>query len=193
MTQTGATNSAAMAAAGLTLREQPRTDDEAAIRRMADATDFFRPDEVDVACELVRERLERGPESGYEFVLADETASLSAGAPSRLLAYACFGPIACTVGSYDLYWIIVDPAHQGRGLGRLLIDAVERRVQAAAGRKVYIETSSLPRYAPTQRFYDRCGYTLEARLPDFYQPGDDKLVYAKVVASASTRPQTPSE
>ena len=169
------------AGTGITLREDLRADDEAAIRRIADATAFFRPDEVDVACELVRERFDRGPASGYEFVLADDAGAPPTDSPSRLLAYACFGPIACTVGSYDLYWIIVDPAHQGRGLGRLLIDAVERRVQAAAGRKVYIETSSLPRYAPTQRFYERCGYALEARLPDFYQPGDDKLVYAKAV------------
>ncbi|MCB9840863.1 MAG: GNAT family N-acetyltransferase [Phycisphaeraceae bacterium] len=170
---------------GFALREDLRAHDEAAIRRIADATAFFRPDEVDVACELVRERLDRGPASGYEFVLADDAPAPPGQPPARLLAYACFGPIACTVGSYDLYWIIVDPAYQGRGLGRLLIDAVEQRVRAAAGRKVYIETSSLPRYTPTQRFYERCGYILEARLPDFYQPGDDKLVYAKTVGPAS--------
>lgn len=148
--------------------------DEASVRRLAIATGFFRPDEVEVACELVRDRLTQGASSGYEFVLADRP-------EGGLLGYACFGPIACTIGSVDLYWIIVDPSAQGLGLGRALMAEVERTVLRGGGRRVYIETSSLPKYAPTQRFYDRCGYTLEARLSDFYQPGDDKLVYSKVI------------
>lgn len=158
--------------AGVVWRASVRGPDEAAVRRLAEATGFFRPDEVDVACELVRERLSRGPESGYEFVLADD-------ASGALTGYACFGPIACTVGSFDLFWIIVDPARQGRGLGGMLVAEVERRVRALGGRGVYIETSSLARYEPTRRFYERCGYRVEARLRDFYQPGDDKLVYVK--------------
>ncbi len=153
-------------------RADPRPADEAAVRRMAHATAFFRDDEVEVACELVRERLDRGPASGYEFIFADD----SRGNP---IGYACYGPIACTVGSYDLYWIIVDPSQQGRGLGRTLVEHTEAAVRAAGGRAIYIETSSLPKYEPTRAFYLRCGYTLEATLRDFYQPGDDKLIYAK--------------
>lgn len=149
-----------------------RAEDEASVRRIAEATGFFRPDEVEVACELVRDRLSQGAASGYEFVLADDGAG-------ELLGYACYGPIACTVGSVDLYWIIVDPMAQGQGLGRALMGEVERRVAEGGERRIYIETSSLEKYTPTQRFYERCGYELEARLRDFYQPGDDKLVYGK--------------
>lgn len=155
-----------------TFRTRLHADDELRVRRIADATGFFRPDEVDVACELVRDRLAHGPLSGYEFVLAD-------GADGNLIGYACFGPIACTIGGVDLYWIIVEPAAQGKGLGRAIMAEVEHRATESGGRRIYIETSSLPKYAPTQRFYGRCGYALEARLPDFYQPGDDKLIYCK--------------
>ena len=159
----------------VTWRTEIAEADEPAIRRLALATGFFRPDEVDIAAELARERFQRGPESGYEFILADDDAG-------RLIGYACFGPIACTVGSYDLYWIIVDPALQGRGLGRALVRESERAIRAAGGRRIYIETSSLPKYDPTRRFYTACGYTLEATLRDFYLPGDDKLIYSASVA-----------
>ncbi len=164
----------------ITFREHVRLEDEQAVRRMAEATGFFRADEVEVAGELVRERLSKGAASGYEFVLGD--------AGTDLIGYACFGEIACSVGSYDLYWIIVDPAHQGRGLGRQLVDRVEERVRALGGRNVYIETSSLAKYEPTRRFYDRCGYAIEAVLRGFYQPGDDKLIYSKHIGT-----QTPAD
>ncbi len=155
-------------------RDRPREGDEAAVRRMARATGFFRDDEVEVACELVRERLERGPASGYEFVFADR----AGGEP---LGYACFGPIPCTVGSFDLYWIVVDPGVQRRGVGGVLLARAERAALSVGGRRMYIETSSLAKYEPTRRFYERSGYTLEARMVDFYQPGDDKMIFGKVL------------
>jgi len=141
---------------------------------MAEATGFFRADEVEIAAELVRERLEKGIASGYEFVFAD-------GVAGEVMGYACYGEIPCTIGSYDLYWIIVDPKHQGKGLGRALVAEAERRIAVKGGRRIYIETSSMPQYEPTQGFYTACGYTIEARFADFYKPGDAKLVYAKAV------------
>lgn len=169
MTQT---SSASSSAEGVRLRTEVTPRDEAEVRRLAEATGFFRADETEIACELVRDRLAQGPASGYEFVVAES-------AEGRMLGYASFGEIPCTIGAYDLYWIIVDPALQGRGLGKLLVREVESAVRVLRGRLVYIETSSIPLYAPTHAFYERCGYTLAARLADFYKPGDDKLVYAK--------------
>ena len=34
-------------------------------------------------------------------------------------------------------------------------------------------------YQPTQAFYTRGGYVLEATLRNFYAEGDDKLVFVK--------------
>ena len=141
--------------------------------RLVDATGFFRADEIDVAVELVDERLQRGPESGYHFVIAE--------ANGEVAGYSCFGPIACTVWSYDLYWIAVDPAHQGFGLGRALVAESERLIHSAGGRRVYIETSGKPQYVPTRGFYDRCGYALDVEMRDFYGPEDSKVVYVKVL------------
>jgi GNAT superfamily N-acetyltransferase len=151
--------------------------DPDAIRELAALTGFFRPDEIEIAAELAAERLSRGPASGYEFLFAE-----SAG---QLIGFACFGPIACTVGSYDLYWIAVDPHWQRKGIGRRLIAEVESLVVRAGGRRIYVDTSGQPKYEPTRAFYERCGYTLPARLADFYAPGDDKVIYAKALAGLS--------
>lgn len=155
------------------LREEVRTGDREEVRRIVMATGFFRPDEVEIAVELVDARLNQGPASGYHFLFADEA--------ERLLGYACYGPIGCTVGSYDLYWIVVDPDRQGRGLGRRLVAEVEQRVAGAGGRRVYVETSNRPQYSPTREFYLRCGYTVDAVLKDFYDVGDDKVVLVRDV------------
>lgn len=167
-------------------RDDPRPTDPQAIRDIVASTGFFHDFEIDVAVELIDERLARGLASEYFFLFADDP---DTGKP---LGYACFGPIACTVGSCDLYWIAVHNDHRGKGLGRVLMLEMERRIAAGfpnpaapsdtiRARRIYIETSSKPQYEPTRTFYLRCGYREEARFADFYAPGDDKLVYVKAV------------
>lgn len=166
----------------LSFREVPRASDALAVRDIVDSTGFFHDFEVDVAVELVSERLSRGLASEYCFVLADDPAD-------RLIGYACFGPIACTVGSFDLYWIVVHNSFRGRGLGLELMRRAEAAMRVALpgpadkplapGRRVYVETSSQPKYEPTRAFYLKCGYKEEARFRDFYADGDDKVVYSK--------------
>ncbi|MBW3600776.1 MAG: GNAT family N-acetyltransferase [Planctomycetes bacterium] len=155
----------------IVFRYEARDGDLDAVRSIVASTGFFRPDEIAVAVELVGERLAKGDASGYHFVFAE-----SAGA---VLGYACYGPIACTVGSYDLYWIAVDAAAQGRGLGRRLLAESERLIRGRGGRRIYIETSGRPQYAPTRAFYDCCGYKTAAILEDFYDADDDKVILAK--------------
>jgi GNAT superfamily N-acetyltransferase len=143
------------------------------VRRIVESTGFFHPGEIDVAVELVDERLAKGPASGYHFIFADHE--------GETLGYACYGLIACTLASYDLYWIAVDKTRQCRGLGRRLIEESEHLVRAAGGQRIYVETSSRAQYAPTRTFYERCGYRQEAVLHDFYAPNDHKVVLVKVL------------
>lgn len=155
------------------LRASVRADDREIVRRMIAGSGFFSDAEVDVAVELVDERLAKGPASGYEFLFAEQD--------GRVVGYACYGEIACTVGSYDLYWIAVAPELRGRGLGRWLMARVEDAIRALGGRKVYAETSGRAQYEPTRQFYGGCGYQRVADFPDFYAPGDAKVVYEKSV------------
>ena len=150
------------------------SSDREEVRRIVAATGFFRPDEVEVAVELVDERLAKGEASGYHFIFAEIEGSVA--------GYACYGPIACTRGSYDLYWIAVEPDWQGRGLGQALLRETERQIRQRAGRHIYIETSGRPQYAPTRAFYKRCDYQAVAVLPDFYDHHDDKVIWRKACA-----------
>jgi D-alanine-D-alanine ligase len=145
------------------------------IERIVDGTGFFYADEVAMAVDLVQAHLDYGTDSGYNFVFAEDEAG-------RVFGYTCYGPVACTHGSYDLYWIAVDKSIQQQGIGRDLLQRTEEIVRALGGQRLYIETSARELYQPTQRFYERCGYTAEARLTDFYAPGDSKIIYVKHLA-----------
>jgi ribosomal protein S18 acetylase RimI-like enzyme len=160
---------------GPALRETLEPADVEAVRQLVTATRMFNAEEVEIAAELVEETLQRGKASGYEFLIASER--------GRLAGYSCFGRIAGTQSSFDLYWIAVDPGLQGRGLGQLLLARSEARVRESGGGRLYVETSGRAQYEPTRRFYARAGYRIEARLPDFYAPGDAKLIFAKALGA----------
>ena len=152
--------------------EVTRADVEA-VRGIAASTGFFNPAEVDIAVELVEDRLAFGDASGYFFVFAEEA--------GRVLGYTCYGPIDGTDGSFDLYWIAIHRNHQSRGFGQVLMSETERMIRKAGGRRVYAETSGRLQYEPTRVFYERLGFFREAHLKDFYASGDDKVFYVKVL------------
>ena len=149
------------------------------MREAARATGFFSEEEIAVAGEVVEERLARGPASGYELLFVDDCAAGEAGAETA--AFACFGRIPLTAASYDLYWIVVAPGHQRRGLGKRLLAEVERRVREAGGTRLYVDTSSRAQYEPTRAFYRACGYPEVSFLADFYFPGDGKVIHCKLL------------
>ncbi|MFZ0610831.1 MAG: GNAT family N-acetyltransferase [Desulfobacterales bacterium] len=156
---------------GIVFRYEPQPQDPERISRLTDITGFFTADEVQVAVELVNERLAKGEASGYHYVMAEHY--------GRLAGYACYGPIACTVSSYDIYWIAVHPDYQGKGLGRRILKEAERLIRQRGGTRIYVETSQRVQYASTRAFYESGGYHLESVLADFYAPGDGKVVYCK--------------
>jgi ribosomal protein S18 acetylase RimI-like enzyme len=155
----------------ITFRCEVRADDHDAVRRLVDSTGVFSDVEIDVAVELIDDRIKRGAQSDYFFVFAEQD--------GRAVGYTCYGRIPLTTSSFDLYWIAVDKAMHGRKIGRALLEQTEELIRQSAGRQVYIETSNRGQYAPTRGFYLRCGYRQEALLKNFYADGDDKVIYAK--------------
>lgn len=158
----------------ISLRETPTVDDVARVREIVTSTGFFNASEIDVAAELVEEALAKGPVEGYRFLFADVR---DEGGSLRAAGYTGYGEIPCTAGSYDLYWIAVHASMRGKGLGTRLQRETEARIRALGGRRLFAETSGRDQYEPTRRFYLGLGYREEARLADFYAPGDDKVIY----------------
>jgi len=152
-------------------RDEVTATDADSVRDLTATAGVFSSDEVLIAEELVQERLQKGLDSGYHFLLAEQG--------GRLAGYACFGPIPGTAQRFDLYWIVVDPTRQRAGLGRELLRRSEAAAQAAGATHLFVDTSGRHAYAPARAFYRRAGYRKVAELPDFFHDGDAKVIFAK--------------
>jgi ribosomal protein S18 acetylase RimI-like enzyme len=141
----------------------------ARFEQLTRGTGVFREEEVATALELLDESLDG--DDDYRFAGAFDG--------EQLLGYACWGPTPGTDATYDLYWIVVDRAHQGRGIGTQLLGAVEQRLTTRDARLVVVETSSRADYESTRAFYEARGYTRTATIPGYYAPDDDLVIYTK--------------
>lgn len=84
-------------------------------------------------------------------------------------------------GVWDVWWIGTDSRMHGRGYGTKLLKAIEEDIASRSGRVIVIETSATPPLARARRFYPGLGYVECGRVPDFYGPGDDKIIFAKTL------------
>ncbi len=110
-----------------------------------------------------------------------------------VLGYVCFGPHSLTEGTFDIYWIAVSPRAHHRGIGRELLHQAEEEIAFKGGRKVLIETSSSPLFSPARTLYEHCGYQVEAVVHDFYQDGDDLLIFSKRLRETRWKPMKHEE
>jgi ribosomal protein S18 acetylase RimI-like enzyme len=155
----------------LTFRTTPEKNDIQRIMDMVVSTNFFHDHEVEVAVELIAERLAKGISTGYHFVFA-EVDGVTA-------AYSCYGHIEMTKSCFDLYWLVTHNDFRGKGIGKKLLDETYREAKKMGCKIIIAETSGREHYAPTQAFYISAGYTLEATIRDYYDDGDDKQIYTK--------------
>ena len=155
----------------LTFRTIPEKRDIKRIREIVVSTKFFYDHEVDVAVELIQERLGKGDSTGYHFVFAE--------ADGITCAYSCYGPIAMTKSSFDLYWIVTDNEFRGKGIGKKLLAETYKEARKMGCTLIIAETSGLDHYKPTRAFYESNNFTPEARIRDFYDKDDDKYIYVK--------------
>jgi ribosomal protein S18 acetylase RimI-like enzyme len=81
-----------------------------------------------------------------------------------------------------LYWIAVDKSKHRGGVGKRLLKFTEEEVVRRGGKMLLIETSSQETYGGTIQFYEKTGYDLVGKIPEYYKPGDDKLIFAKRLA-----------
>jgi GNAT superfamily N-acetyltransferase len=162
-----------MTGGNIKFRTELLSSDATEVKKIIESTNFFRPDEIAVAVEIIEESIIKGAESGYEFIFAETE--------KHVIAYVCFGLIPCSLVSYDLYWIATDKDFQKEGVGKKLLAMTEEFVKNAGGRSIYIETSARPEYEPTRIFYLRNGYELLVQMKDFYDVGDDKVIYRKTI------------
>ena len=142
-----------------------------AILKILKNTPEFEPHEVVVAEEVIDSYLNDPTGSGYHILVAEIGSSTQ--------GYICYGATPLTTGTWDIYWMAVDPKKQARGIGKALLSAAENNIKNNQGRLILIETSSKPIYEKARNFHKSQGYDIICRIPDFYAPEDDKVIFQK--------------
>lgn len=142
-----------------------------ALLEIAEGTDVFKPLEIAALREVLDDYHAGLHQEGHRAVTLEQ-----GGKP---IGFAYYAPTAMTEATWHLYWIFVRKVGQARGLGSRLLKHVEDDIRATGGRVFLIETSSLPSYEPTRKFYLKHGYDHEATVRDFYADGDDQVIFRK--------------
>ncbi|MBI5327928.1 MAG: GNAT family N-acetyltransferase [Deltaproteobacteria bacterium] len=154
--------------------------DKEAIQSIIQRNGNFTDEEKCCAVELLDIYLKDVAKGEYLFICAaDEN--------EKPIGYICYGKTPFADGVYDIYWIVIDPPWQGKGVGTMLVKHLENILKREGARMVIAETSSQSKYDKTRSFYEKGGFNEASRIKNFYRVGDDKIVYIKTI---DHKPQT---
>lgn len=146
-------------------------NDRETIKNILIDTNNFNDEEIKIALELIDVYLKDKEQKDYE-IFVDEDAN-------KIRGYICIGPRPLTNGTYDLYWIAVNPKVQSKGIGSGLIRFVEKYLKEKKGRLILIETSGKESYEKERKFYEKNFYKELVNIKDFYNAGDSLVIYGK--------------
>lgn len=145
------------------------TDDQHQLFNLVASIDTFNVEDRELAREVIYDGLPSG-RNGYHILVALEN-------EKSICGFICYGEIPLAAGRWDLYWVAVAPKSSRQGVGSLLMQGMEENLEP--GMRIYIDTSSTSGFIRAHSFYEQLGYEVVCVLPDFYGPGDDKIVYYK--------------
>jgi GNAT superfamily N-acetyltransferase len=162
---------------------RPTTPEETpTLVALAGGTKVFKPHELEALQEVLDEYHAANHSFGHRAVSYEKD--------GKVIGFAYYAPAAMTDHTWYLYWIAVERTIQAKGVGAALLHHSEKEILAAGGRLYLIETSSLPEYDPTRKFYLKHGYEKHAIVKDFYTDGDDLIVFRKHLRR-DEKPATP--
>lgn len=139
--------------------------------KLTEGTGVFKPHEIEALNEVLSDYHAGTHLTGHIAVTCEEH--------GKILGYAYYAPAAMTDRTWYLYWIAVTRQTQAKGIGGKLLRYAEDDIRKRNGRVLFIETSSLPHYDLTRKFYLKHGYEIAAELRDYYSDGDNMVVFRK--------------
>ena len=148
-----------------------KPDDVIKIESILMNIDIFNDAEVRIAMELVNAAAADAEQTDYNVFVYEEE--------GNVIGYHCTGKRPLTDAVYDLYWIVTDPSHKNKGVGKTLLAHAEQFVTQLKGRWLLIETSSKESYEGTRNFYLRNNYSIISEINDFYTLGERLIVFGK--------------
>lgn len=84
-------------------------------------------------------------------------------------------------GGYRLEYFGVHRDYRHRKLGWQLMKAMFAYCKQQDGRYIETFTCDMPEYESARNMFERNGFTFMCRLPDYYYPGEGKLLYLKLL------------
>lgn len=149
-------------------------DDASSVMALAEASGLFQPHEL---AELGGGLADYfgGDQNRPHFWLADDDGGL--------VSVAYCAPEVMTDGTWNLLFIAVRPDLQGQGRGAALVRHIEHWLTERGERILLVETSGTDALERTRAFYRKYGFDEEARIRDYYRPGDDKVVFRKALTA----------
>lgn len=155
----------------MSIRKFEKSDRENILHHIK-ATNVFNDEEVEIAKELIDVFLDEPNQKDYDlYVYADEE-NIAQG-------YICIGHTPATIGTYDLYWIVVNPNEHKKGIGKALLYYIEEMLKLVGGNLLIAETSSTQKYDNTRKFYERTNFIELVRIKEYYRPDDDLIIFGK--------------
>ena len=145
--------------------------DTPTLLQIAEGTGVFKPHEIIALSEVLDDYHADNHAHGHIAVTYEQD--------GHIIGFAYYAPAAMTDRTWYLYWIAVTKATQAKGIGSHLLHHTEDDIRKRNGRVLFIETSSLPHYDLTRKFYLRHKYEQAAVLKDYYSDGDDMVVFRK--------------
>jgi ribosomal protein S18 acetylase RimI-like enzyme len=139
--------------------------------QIAQGTGVFKPHEIIALNEVLDDYHDSNHGHGHKAVTYEQD--------GHIIGFAYYAPAEMTDRTWYLYWIAVSKQTQAKGVGGGLLHYLEDDIRKNHGRVLFIETSSLPHYELTRRFYLKHGYEVTAVLRDYYSDGDDMVVFRK--------------
>src|SRR5690348_1685926 len=121
------------------------TEDTHPLLKLTEGTGVFKPHEIEALNEVLSDYHAVNHQHGHVSVTCEEN--------GQILGYAYYAPAAMTDRTWYLYWIAVSRQLHARGIGSKLLQHAEADIRKRGGRVLFIETSSLPSYEPTRKFY----------------------------------------
>ena len=159
----------------LSFRNKLNSRDPEAIRKISASTGFFDATDIEISVNLAHSALD-GQRHANDNV--EEPSFLLAEDNGKTVGYACFGKIQDCNSAYELHLISTLSSYRGHGIGR---------------KKLFVKTEGTEQYLPTRKFYESCGFKLEAVLKEYYDDKDDCYIYSYKFCEDDAADTVPAE
>lgn len=142
-------------------------EDLAALKSLLDTLELFPSEMLD---DMIADYLNNLESKDIWFTAAQDGNPVSIGfcAPEKL-----------TDGTFNLYALGVSDKVQGQGLGQKMMAYIEKELVIKGHRILIVETSGSPEFEASRIFYEKLNFQKEATIRDFWEEGDDKVIYWK--------------